>query len=184
MLTHWPLSYVFLALTHWYVSTPSLLIDMQCLDGALFREAHLQELLKSSLVDLGRGWSGFFLGHLCQEKNTSWFQDYRLNGLWETWQSFCRCNINPYCTGTELIWFDISRLLMPWLLVSPRHQHPGRCRIGKFLSYMRKDFNYLCHVSVEEWYTKHACQRQYFKAGRLSILLPVTEVIHLVFCMT
>ena len=25
------------------------------------------------------------------------------------------------------------------------------CWIGKFLSYTRKDFNYLCHVGVEEW---------------------------------
>ena len=26
------------------------------------------------------------------------------------------------------------------------------CKIGKSLSYMKKDFNYLDHVSVEEWY--------------------------------
>ena len=25
-------------------------------------------------------------------------------------------------------------------------------RTGKFLSYLRKDFNYLCHVNVEEWH--------------------------------
>ena len=32
---------------------------------------------------------------------------------------------------------------MPWLLVSPGHQHPWYwlCRIGKFLSYLRKDFS-------------------------------------------
>ena len=49
---------------------------------------------------------------------------------------------------------SISWLLMPWLLPSPRHQHPWYwlCRIGKFLSYFRKDFNYLCYVSVEEWH--------------------------------
>ena len=42
---------------------------------------------------------------------------------------------------------------MPWLLVSPGHQHPRYwlCRIGKFLSFMRKDFNYLCHVSVDTY---------------------------------
>ena len=42
---------------------------------------------------------------------------------------------------------------MPWLLVSPGHQHPWYwlCKIDKFLSYTRKDFNYLCHVRVEEW---------------------------------
>ena len=31
---------------------------------------------------------------------------------------------------------------MPWLLKSPGHQHPSLCTIGKFLSYMRKVFNY------------------------------------------
>ena len=43
---------------------------------------------------------------------------------------------------------------MPWLLASPGHQHSWYwpCRIGRFLSYWRKDFNYLCHVSVEEWH--------------------------------
>ena len=37
---------------------------------------------------------------------------------------------------------------------SPRHQHPRYwlCRTGKFLSYLRRDFNYLCHVNVEEWH--------------------------------
>ena len=32
------------------------------------------------------------------------------------------------------------------------YQHPWYwlCRIGKFLSYLRKDFNYLCHVNVKE----------------------------------
>ena len=41
---------------------------------------------------------------------------------------------------------------MPWLLASPGHQHPWywQCRTGKFLSYLGKDFNYLCHVNAEE----------------------------------
>ena len=52
---------------------------------------------------------------------------------------------------------SISWLLMPWLLASPGHQHPWcwLCKLGKSLSYMRKDFNYLCHVIVEEWYKLH-----------------------------
>ena len=43
---------------------------------------------------------------------------------------------------------------MPWFLASPGLQHTRYwfCRIVKFLSYMRKDFNYLCHDSVEEWF--------------------------------
>ena len=41
-----------------------------------------------------------------------------------------------------------------WLLTSPGHQHPWYwlCIIGKFLSYLRKNFNYLCHVNVVEWH--------------------------------
>ena len=40
---------------------------------------------------------------------------------------------------------SISWLLMPWLLMSPGHQQPWYwlCWIGRFLSYLRKDFNYL-----------------------------------------
>ena len=47
---------------------------------------------------------------------------------------------------------SISWLLMPWLLVNPGHQHTWYWlyRIGKSLSYTTKDFNNLCHVSVEE----------------------------------
>ena len=41
-----------------------------------------------------------------------------------------------------------------YLLPSSGHQHPwyGLCRIGKFLSYLRKNFNYLCHVNFDKWY--------------------------------
>ena len=43
---------------------------------------------------------------------------------------------------------------MPWLLVSPGHQQPWYClcRIHKSLSYLRKDFYYLCRINVEEWH--------------------------------
>ena len=48
---------------------------------------------------------------------------------------------------------SISWLLMPWLLVLSGHQHPWYwlCKIARFLPPMRKDFNYLCHISMEEW---------------------------------
>ena len=49
---------------------------------------------------------------------------------------------------------SISWLLMPWLLTSPGHQQPW-CwlyRICRYLSYLRKDFKYLCHINVEEWH--------------------------------
>ena len=49
---------------------------------------------------------------------------------------------------------SISWLLMPWLLASPGHQQSWYwlCKIRKSWSYTRKDFNYLRHVSVEEWH--------------------------------
>ena len=50
---------------------------------------------------------------------------------------------------------SISLLPMPWLLVLPGHQQPwySLCRIGRsIMSYMRKDFNYLCLINVEQWY--------------------------------
>ena len=49
---------------------------------------------------------------------------------------------------------SISWLLMPWLLTSPGHQQPWCwiCRIGRFLSYLRKDFNYLCRINAEKWH--------------------------------
>ena len=47
---------------------------------------------------------------------------------------------------------SISRLLMPWLLTSPGHQQPWYwlCRIGRFLSYLKKDLNYLRRINVEK----------------------------------
>ena len=49
---------------------------------------------------------------------------------------------------------SISWLQMPWLLLSPGHQQPWYwlSRIGMSFSYLRKDFNYPCHINVEEWH--------------------------------
>ena len=49
---------------------------------------------------------------------------------------------------------SISWLLMPWLLTPPGHQQPWYwlCTIGRFLSYLRKDFNYLRRTNVEKWH--------------------------------
>ena len=49
---------------------------------------------------------------------------------------------------------SISWLLMPWLLTSPGHQQQWYWlyRICRSLSYLRKDFKYLCHINVEEWH--------------------------------
>ena len=47
---------------------------------------------------------------------------------------------------------SISLLLMPWLLASPWHQQPWYwlCIIGRFMSYLRNDFNYLRRINVEK----------------------------------
>ena len=52
---------------------------------------------------------------------------------------------------------SISWLLLPWLLMSPGHQQPWYwlCRIGRFWSCLRKDFNYLRLINVEKW---HKCK--------------------------
>ena len=49
---------------------------------------------------------------------------------------------------------SISWLLMPWLLASPGHRQPWYwlCRIGRSLSYSRRNFNYLSLICVEEWH--------------------------------
>ena len=51
----------------------------------------------------------------------------------------------PNYSGSTL---SISLLLMSWVLASLGHRHPWSWlwRIGMFLSYMRKDFTYLCQV--------------------------------------
>ena len=48
----------------------------------------------------------------------------------------------------------ISWLLMPWRRKEPGHQQSWYwlCRISRFLSYLRKDFNYLRHINLEKWH--------------------------------
>ena len=43
---------------------------------------------------------------------------------------------------------------IPWLHSWPGHQQPWYwlCRIGRSLSYLREDFNYLCIINVEQWH--------------------------------
>ena len=51
------------------------------------------------------------------------------------------------CLTRSVLWS-----LVPWLLASPWHQQPWYwlCRIGRSLSYWRKDLKYLYHINVEE----------------------------------
>ena len=49
---------------------------------------------------------------------------------------------------------SISWLLLHWLLTSPGQQQPWYWpwRIGRFLSYLRKDFNYQRRINKEKWH--------------------------------
>ena len=54
---------------------------------------------------------------------------------------------------------SISWLLMPWLLASPGHQQPWNllCRMGRFMFYLKKNSNYLFHISLEEIVSIYLC---------------------------
>ena len=66
---------------------------------------------------------------------------------------------------------SISWLLMPWLLTSPGYQQPWYwlCRIGRFLSYLRKDFKYLRGINVEKWHNVNICLRSLSKNSTLRV---------------
>ena len=71
-----------------------------------------------------------FMGHFC-----------KIGCFWYKWYSNLTLNMRgPSYLGLTK---SISWLLMPWLLTSPGHQQPWYwlCKIGRFLSYLRKDFN-------------------------------------------
>ena len=78
---------------------------------------------------------------------------------------------------------SVSWLLMPWFPASPGHQHPWYwlCRMGNYLSHLRKDFNYLCYASVVEWhqllihfYVSH----RKFSKQRVDCLLQLPFKVH------
>ena len=68
--------------------------------------------------------------------------------------SFCLLTLNMQRPSYFGLTRSISWFLMPCLLASPGHQQPWYWlrRIGRSLSYLRKDFNYLCHINVVEWH--------------------------------
>ena len=58
--------------------------------------------------------------------------------------------INPKRAGTELSCFNKVKIIA----ADVQHQQPWYwlCRMGRSMSYLRKDFNHLCHIKVKEWH--------------------------------
>ena len=71
-------------------------------------------------------------------------------------KSFSMHTFNPDHAGTELSRFNNINIMVADALAPcvTRTSTPmiRLGRISKLLSYLRKDFNYLCHVNVEEWH--------------------------------
>ena len=78
--------------------------------------------------------------------------------IWTKWWPFCLglnvLTLNVRGPSYLGLTRSISWLLKRWLLTSLGHQQPWYwlCRIGRFLSYLRRDFNYLCRTNVEKWH--------------------------------
>ena len=84
---------------------------------------------------------------LITKKRQSWDRHIFVEGI--------RQDAETQGAETELMQFDRVNIIVPDALAPCVTRTPAPmilCRIDKFLSYMRKDFNYQCHVSVEEWY--------------------------------
>ena len=87
-------------------------------------------LMQNSILDQSSQGTNYFMSDLCSER-------------------LLTLNVRgPNYLG---LIESISWLLMPWLLTSTGHQQPWYWlnRIGRFLSYLRKDFNYLRRINVE-----------------------------------
>ena len=73
------------------------------------------------------------------------------NGLIIDW-SWTFTLIKTLAHGGRIIPVQHNQYHGCWWPGSLRRQDISTHDIDYILSYMRKDFNYLCHVSVEEWY--------------------------------
>ena len=61
--------------------------------------------------------------------------------------------INPLRAATELIRFNIvNAMVADAMAPCVASTHDINYRIGKLLSYLRKDFKYLYHVDIKEWH--------------------------------
>ena len=84
---------------------------------------------------------------------------------------------------------SISWLLIPWPLESPDHQHSlyWLSKIGRSLSYMRKDFNYMSHDIVDKSYKLkiHVCSSsEKFSTLRVKAKCQCTKLLYHLYAIT
>ena len=99
--------------------------------------------------------------HCCEDSNIYWMNSHS-SLMMRSHQKGKKCWLKMglcltlYMQGPSYLGLtrSISWLLMPWLLTSPGHQPPWYwlCGIGRFLSYLRKNFNNLRHINVAKWH--------------------------------
>ena len=74
---------------------------------------------------------------------------FMLTQVWLTWKLTLDVQGPSYLCLTS----SVSWLLMPWLITSPElQQWYWLYKMIMSLSYLGKDFNYLCHINLEEWH--------------------------------
>ena len=74
---------------------------------------------------------------------------FMLTQVWLTWKLTLDVQGPSYLYLTS----SVSWLLMLWLITSPElQQWYWLYKIIMSLSYLGKDFNYLCHINLEEWH--------------------------------
>ena len=97
-------------------------------------------------------WTGWLIPHI--SRRIVYSIDLKLN--WCIHHGLYQDTLTLNVRGPSYLGLtrSISWLLMPWLLTSPGHQQPWYwlCRIGRFLSYLKKDFNYLRRINVAKWH--------------------------------
>ena len=83
-----------------------------------------------------------------------WMRSMYLLTFFAYWYFFRNFTLNVWGLSYLGLTRSVSWLLMPWLLASPGDQSPWYwpCGVGRSVSYLRKDFNYQCHIKVEEWH--------------------------------
>ena len=136
-----------LFLTHWGRVTHVCVSKVTIIDSDNgLSPGRCQAIIWTNAGILLIGPLGINLSEILIEILTLSFQKMRFKASSAKWR--------PFCLGLNVLTRSISWLLMPWLLASPGHQQPWYwlCRIGRSFSYSRRNFNYTCFISVEEWH--------------------------------